>query len=144
MNVEEEGPNGPNGPKKASHAGIIRIGFEGIFSAPLWRSTPVSIVLFKHQTAVDANSLLPCPFGDGDDAVDGGDGNFLDLAVGPVDFEGIDGCGLAETEVKARVAGGEIAAAADDIAALAHAVGSEIDGGADGISRHSFDAGPRS
>ena len=47
MNVEEEGPNGPNGPKKASHAGIIRIGFEGIFSAPLWRSTPVSMCLIQ-------------------------------------------------------------------------------------------------
>jgi hypothetical protein len=32
MNFEEEGPKGL---KKASHAGIIRIGFEGIFSAPL-------------------------------------------------------------------------------------------------------------
>jgi hypothetical protein len=40
VNVEEEGPKGL---KKASHAGIIRIGFEGIFSAPRSRSTPVSI-----------------------------------------------------------------------------------------------------
>jgi len=36
-------------PQKASHAGIIRIGFEGIFSAPpSKRSTPVSIIQLKH------------------------------------------------------------------------------------------------
>ena len=33
---------------KASHAGIIRIGFEGISQPHIWWSTPVSITQLKH------------------------------------------------------------------------------------------------
>jgi len=48
-------------------------------------------------------ALLPSSFGDVDDAVDAGDGGFLDLAIGPVDLDAIDGRGLAEAEVEAGV-----------------------------------------
>ena len=33
---------------KASHAGIIRIGFEGVSQPHIWWSTPVSIIQLKH------------------------------------------------------------------------------------------------
>jgi hypothetical protein len=36
---------------ETSHAGMIRIGFEGIFSAPLLWGTPVSITQLKHHLA---------------------------------------------------------------------------------------------
>ena len=48
--------------------------------------------------------LLAGAFGDGDDAVDAGDSDLLEFAIGPVNFEAVDGGGLAESEVEARVA----------------------------------------
>src|SRR5579863_6373783 len=43
--------------------------------------------------------LLPAALGDGDDSVDAGDGDVLNFAVGPVDFDVIDFGSLAEAEV---------------------------------------------
>jgi hypothetical protein len=41
---------------KASHAGIIRIGFEGISQPHNWWSTPVSITRLKHFEHEDGKS----------------------------------------------------------------------------------------
>jgi hypothetical protein len=46
-----------------------------------------------------------------------------------MDFDGVDGGGVAETEVNARVVSRGKAAAGDYVATLAHSVGGEVDGG---------------
>jgi hypothetical protein len=45
--------------EKTSHAGIIRIGFEGISQPHTAWSTPVSIIRLKHPTVQLANAMGP-------------------------------------------------------------------------------------
>jgi hypothetical protein len=49
LRFEEEGRSA----SKASHAGIIRIGFEGISQPHCEWSTPVSMIRLKHSKAVE-------------------------------------------------------------------------------------------
>jgi hypothetical protein len=49
LRFEEEGRSA----SKASHAGIIRIGFEGISQPHCEWSTPVSMIRLKHSGAVE-------------------------------------------------------------------------------------------
>lgn len=74
-------------------------------------------------------------FGEGLEAINCGNGELLDEAAGPVDFEGFDGGGRADAEVRAHVRGRGIAAAGEDVDALAGAVGGEVYVCADGVSR---------
>ena len=70
----------------------------------------------------------------GDDPIDAGDGDLLLGSVGPADFEGVDvGC-WAQAEVEADVGAGGIAAAGDDVGALADAVYGQEGPGTDGVA----------
>ncbi len=60
-------------------------------------------------------------FGQQDDAVDAGEGDFFAAAAGPEDFEFVDSRGRAKAEVETRIRCGSVAAAAEDVGALADA-----------------------
>src|SRR5260370_12212224 len=72
------------------------------------------------------------PFDNGHDLIDGGRGDLLFLAVGPEDFQLVDLGGRAEAKVEAGVGAGCVAAAGEDVGALANAVDGEENFGADG------------
>jgi hypothetical protein len=73
-------------------------------------------------------------FGDDHDLIDGGSWDLLFFAVGPNDVQLFDFGGGAKAEVEAGVGAGCVAAAGEDIGALAHAVDGEEDFGAHGVA----------
>lgn len=81
------------------------------------------------------NSHRAFPFNDLHDAVDAREGNFLTHAAGPEDFDLVDLGRGAEAEVDANVGRGGVAAAAEDVAALADAASRHEDFRANGVSR---------
>src|SRR5580704_6382655 len=74
-------------------------------------------------------------FGQQDDAIDAGESDFFAVAAGPEDFEFVDSRGRAKAEVETRVRCGSVAAAAEDVGALADAADREEGFRADGIAR---------
>src|SRR5256885_7350119 len=72
--------------------------------------------------------------GDGEDTVNLGHRDLLYGAIGPVDFEVVDLRGGAEAEVETRIGAGGVAAAANDVGALAVAIDGQEGLGADGVS----------
>ena len=74
-------------------------------------------------------------FGHQDDAVDARERDVFAAAAGPEDFEFVDSRGRAKSEVETRVGGGGVAAAAEDVGALADAAGREEGFRTDGVTR---------
>lgn len=82
------------------------------------------------ENAGDALVLADC-----EDAVNGWEMDGLDATARPVNLDLVYRGGLAKAEVDPLVIGGHVAAPANDVAALADAVGGEVDGGTNGIAR---------
>src|SRR6516225_6317817 len=82
-------------------------------------------------------------FNDLHNAVDAGEGDFFAPAAGPEDFEIVHFGGGAEAKVDARVGGGSVTGAADDVGALADAASAKENLGADSVARGFEDRGFR-
>src|SRR5579875_2743873 len=84
----------------------------------------------RAKFADDALALL-----DGEDAVNGGQRQFLHRTARPVNLDILDSGGVAEAKVHTLVVGRDVASTAQHVTTLAHTTGSEIYGGAHCIAR---------
>src|SRR5580658_5964993 len=76
----------------------------------------------------------PFAFDYGENAIYTGNGYLFYGAAGPVNFQFVDRGGVSQPEMDARIGAGAVAAAAEDIGALAEAAGREEDLRSNGIA----------